>query len=903
MRTALASRSIWEWVDELRDWSWPSDGGSAGFEAPDDTRRKLFTKPDKSKSTAYMGSLPVEEVALYETRIEEIYGEMEGLAVEEIKTHVMTTHIMPLSRPTTPVLGPNRPQYTGYNRMEDLTAVVTAIVVQTLPNLARLSRLLQIWSIRVGVLQQVPSLLRAIEDAEVALRSGWSAITVSTKTVDGHDALQNPEPALSRNDFGLMKAVIEKKVATPGRTLDYMLDRLEGMSDTLPDDWLDRLEAVERNYGEWVAACERKIGELEWRRTSKPHDPTRSPTPVEQAPVPNGSEKQVQKRTSIDPSDNPATLLAPILTEGFGEPSKESRDARQVSKSSSEDLANRDAPSTPPSSSPTEEMPKLEITLDDAPLRLDGAYEDEAIPRIQVPSTIKEEPSPSPERTEGQPWTAEDEFDVSEDFSPSDEVHEPELPPLPTERRGSNASQESTLLHGASSHFGLSSDGPEISASPDLPRTKIREAEYVSQSPEDSPPSSPPLPQLDTGDSSVAPENLANVSVNQDDLAVPKTPLEPDQSFSEYFDDSFSVSELASPSVRRDSAATDQLQQQLSEIIDNIPAKIKLRREPPNLNPPDLQLPNRVPKKPAAEPYKRSLSSVSNVSTRTATPSFTLAPAKNSRPRHQRSQQEIKVYHLSRSTGEAPIKLFIRCVGENGERVMVRVGGGWADLSEYLKEYASHHGRRSAGTEKAKVEVRDAPRGLRSSEPRSSPPSRPASALEASPLTPLTVRKTRRSMGAMGSEVPRLKPRPTTPAIPSSQNQAENAADSPDDRFTRSRSSSRVSWVEEDSSFLGLAGPSSKKKEMSEENKAWVESVKEKVRIASGERKVSAPQDDYNKNKFGELGKVGGTKRLFRKADVLAQAQAQAQAQAPAQAQSQGQGQNQSQVLKDTKKE
>jgi hypothetical protein len=71
---------------------------------------------------------------------------------------------------------------------------------------------------------------------------------------------------------------------------------------------------------------------------------------------------------------------------------------------------------------------------------------------------------------------------------------------------------------------------------------------------------------------------------------------------------------------------------------------------------------------------------------------------------------------------------------------------------------------------------------------------------------------------------------------------------------------------------------------MSEENKAWVESVKEKVRLASGERKVSGSQphhqvlhhqpppqpqqplqpDEYNRGKFGELGKVGGTKRLFR---------------------------------------
>jgi hypothetical protein len=49
---------------------------------------------------------------------------------------------------------------------------------------------------------------------------------------------------------------------------------------------------------------------------------------------------------------------------------------------------------------------------------------------------------------------------------------------------------------------------------------------------------------------------------------------------------------------------------------------------------------------------------------------------------------------------------------------------------------------------------------------------------------------------------------------------------------------------------------------MSEENKAWVESVKEKVRQVSGERRIPPPEE---RNRFGELGRVGGTKRLFRK--------------------------------------
>jgi hypothetical protein len=863
MRTAVASRSIWEWVEELSEWLWPSEGGSAGFEAPQ-PRRGLDKQPpapalDEEGGAGYVGSLPAEEVARYEQRIEDIYHDMEDLAVEEIKSHVMTNHIMPLSRPATPMSDAGRfGAAMTYNKMEDLTAVITAIVVQTLPNLARLSRLLHIWSIRVGVLQRVPSLLRAIEDAEVALKSGWTALTYRPRKTDDHGT---QEPTLSRNDFQVMKMVIEKKVSSPGRTLDYMLDRLEGLSDTLPEDWLDRMEVVERGYSEWVAACERKIREAEWASASRPRVVSRPISPEKGS---RGEEPEVEHHPETPPpvTDrhvDAVTFPVPVQTEDFEEPSKEARNGRKSSGTSDEPLDDV----TPPSSSPTDEVPKLRFSLEP-----DDTYHDMQTSNIQIPTPIKEEQSPSPDKSREKMWNVEDE--ITDDTSPMEGGDESELPPLPIdERRASDASRTSTVLHGASSHFGLSSEPPEISASPDVARTRVREAEYVEASPGASPPSSPPLPEPDMRGLSLPPrETSPSKSASElEDSILPQTPL--DGSFSEYFgDDSFSVSEVASPSVRRETTGDQQLQQQISEIIDGIPAKIKLATEPPNLNPPDLQLP-RLRKKPSKEPFKRSVSSMSNMSTRTATPSFTLSPAKSSRPRHQRGQQEIKVYHLSRSTGEAPIKLFIRCVGENGERVMVRVGGGWADLSEYLKDYASHHSRRSKGTENTKVEVRDAPRGL--TEPRSTPPSRPASALETSPMTPLAVRKARRSMGAMGSEAPRL--RPHTPAVPRPPSRfADDLEPSSEERARRSRSGSHVSWVEDDNSFLGLAGPSGKKVEMSEENKAWVESVKEKVRLASGERKVSG-QDEYNRNKFGELGKVGGTKRLFRRADGQGQGQ------------------------------
>jgi hypothetical protein len=167
-----------------------------------------------------------------------------------------------------------------------------------------------------------------------------------------------------------------------------------------------------------------------------------------------------------------------------------------------------------------------------------------------------------------------------------------------------------------------------------------------------------------------------------------------------------------------------------------------------------------------------------------------------------------------------------------------------------------------------------------------------------SPVSPLRLRKTRRPTASGNDEPPQplLQPatRPKTPLA----NGSKPDATPPSDASSRSRSSTRSLWDEEDdSSALGMAGPRAKQIEMSEESRAWVESVKEKVRIASSDRsKTPLPtlhpsissgslrqssagleaslmdRGDGNKGKggssgamFGEMGKVGSTKRLFRR--------------------------------------
>lgn len=997
MRVAAASNHIQDWLEELSTWPWPTHDTSAGFERPPAKRRKLFERSpsdngldaeegEDANRTAFLGSLQASEVARYERRIHEIGKDMAGLDVEEIKDQILHNHIAPLSRPGTPMsdsLRASTMSASAYAHMDDFTALITATIVQALPNLSKLTRLLNAWSIRLVVLRKSSSFLTALMDAEIALKAGWRAMEPQRDS--GGEVANEDVPNisfLSRSEFDVMKLVVERKVGRAGQYLDLMLDALEGLEDTLPEDWVDRMDTVEHNYAEWAASCDRLIRAAEWVRlvqhtrptraspsgviiaersnsTSEPPEEassaaeergedavTESATSVGQtqrsngtpnstlsadgttlagrrsrAPNPDGEAEDGTSARSINGmlTSPPAIMVHPAAEDHAGAGQTEQQAApgphREVPAMQGPDEASEPRPDRLPDDSEdtVSQIDKLDDTesavgLDisqplsdgDAPTTAPVAAGHRAAPKFHPRSGSPGETTNSDmsdavvKRSPPQLVDPPDSLEDDDDF-PDSELPEPQLPSLPHERRGSEASSASTIIHGLQSESaGFSSDPPDHGTPAHqrlrdvvLPST---ESDGVDLSDDADLPSSPPDFRSSTRSMSVSFNDIPTfVEAPEEDEGEtpPGTPL----------DTSFGIHDDLSRGANRDSpggmgvnSADDQLQQQISEILDSIPAKIRLASEPSgiNLNPPDFRMPTTRPKaKPDSLP-PRSYSSLSNRSSRAGTPSFTLAPAKNPRARHQRGNQEIKLYHLSRSNGEAPIKLFIRCVGDSGERVMVRVGGGWADLGEYLKEYASHHGRRGG---EAKVEVRDLPRVS-----TASPPSRPASAMDvlsSSPITPLNVRKARRSVGSSAGDDLKMARQALPPKTPlTNAAAAEDNSNTPSSGgSSRSRPNSRLSWAEEDSS-LGMAGPKSKHVEMSEENKAWVESVKAKVRLASGDQRAAAAAATAtlglagkspaataaagraatpdakllpDSGKFGELGKVGSTKRLFRR--------------------------------------
>lgn len=815
IRAALASRNIYEWLDELRDWPWPTKGG-VGFQTPasaqgeSTARGRPGSGAEETSEVAiappqnpYLGSLLESHIARYEARIGQIQNELDKLNIEEIKGHVLKNHIMPLSRPDAPT-SPSydrhfgMPSLASYAKMDDLTAVITATVVQALPNLSRVLRLMNSWSTRLTLLRRVPSLTSSLADAETAVQSGHAALEQGFKP-QGDQFSPSTTPGGS-NFFEVMKLELEKKVTKAARILDYMLDTLEGRDDTLPEDWIDRMEVVERRYAHWIAAYERMLRDAELKKTQ-----------IEAAKA----EKAAKRSKSTD---------------------------NAVRKSDSSRQATGD----------NTRVNKTNGAQSDVVINVHPA--DENTTQAKVPEAKRSVSS------------------TSQSTVIANDLGSPQSPGIPSSRIDFDLDAEYFQLEpGVDTRESV----PRISVENSRPEDAVSETSTVIGSPTMSPDLHPV--RGSRGSPHTPPKTTRSVSTSLGDMPpVFEDPEDEDASQRSLSSSAESnTKKLRSPFVLSDAGGEDDhFRKQISEVLEKIPAKVHLSS---HLNPPDLQLPYSKPR-PTAE---RSARSRSGTSSRASTPSFMLAPV--SRPRQQRGNQDIKLYHLSRGTGEAPIKLYIRCVGE---RVMVRVGGGWADLGEYLKEYSVHHTRRSAQGGDSRVEVRDIPRSVSSMSTRTSvsppgrpsPPSRPASAAEYT--SPIYVKKTRKRSGGEDMLGPRL---PRTPLAYG----AGGSSEPPSSGSTgRSRSSSALSWNAEEDSSLGMAGPRGTRKALPAENLEWVESIKEKVRAASSSADMmkaaaaaeAARDRDHhhnnnnhnnnnnNNNRLGDYGKIGGTKRMFRKA-------------------------------------
>jgi hypothetical protein len=1044
MRATLASKKIQEWLAELSAWPWPQDGGSSGFEMPLSKRRKTLSDSRNSIASAelnpepeYMGSLLAEDVEAYEIAIEEILEDMDDLHVEDIKSTVLNSHFSQVSRPSSATsLSSNSSTMpaalSNYTKMDDFTAVVTATVLQALPNLSKLMRLMDVWSIRLTVLRKVPPLLDLLDDVEIALRSGWQAMESPTKTPTKAEGDTISEDFIDRKTFEAMRDILQDKVTSLGRDLDYMLDTLEGRADTLPEHWLDRMEVLEKDYGEWVVNGEKVVREGEWNKLAKARKAAEARRRAEEAARVAAEEQRIEEERAMleelarqeaeynRQKEEERLRLEEAATAEEIRLRKEKEDAlrleeekaaedarlraREASEREEEALRLREAEvakaaelareaeeariekealrleklkameadeaaelikqttAGKPSASTATTQNEDEWIVVDAPQNPGRARDPETLEHAKISDGNTSTPQtsrnvsllssyalsePSPELFEAQPaeYVRPTLSPIRAKYSASD--LEPKTPSSPPETETELASDPVRAVEERSSPISAAQDSPSNdleelgysrediqepalarrtsvthikfpikrielprrnSAASNVSSANARQRRHTASSPVvssplalhqtsdlyDESPSATKLSSFQNAYDYTPPGTPPSLAPKMDQHSAPLSPvsrspftdsstLDAETSATDLSLDSSSNTPAPRPSSPRKyvkNSTDDQLQAQISNLLESIPAHIRLASEPPEDHIAPRPLPSeglRVPKHRVSlgSPAVRSQSSLS-MRSRAPTPSFTLAPAYGkgtSRPRPHSNNPEIKLYHLSRS-GEAPIKLFVRLVGENGERVMVRVGGGWADLGEYLKEYASHHGRRS-GSKDDKFEIQDmgsrnvsgtsvasSSSTIRSSG-RASPAMRPSPVLDNDrPMSSLYVRKSRKS-DADSTISPALSLNLRSPSMPIAfTSRTANQLNTP----PTARTSSEVS--------LGLAGPKGKNVKMSEKDTEWVESIKEKVSLAAKDKEMKEMKQHKREERdvvrrdrgsFGTLDHVGGTKRLYKK--------------------------------------
>ncbi|KAM5475163.1 hypothetical protein MauCBS54593_001637 [Microsporum audouinii] len=271
IRAAVAAQKLNEWHTEVLSWLWPDDNGSDrrnGFLPPQEFADSSTREEDRAGISAlspetdnevYYGSLPASILKLYKERIKGIKDGMDALDVEELKEHVLTAHIPSRSRPpsSASTMSTNS-RLATYLRMSDFTAVITATILRALPVLSKLNYLLNNWHSRLLVLSQVPGLLTGLRETKRAIDNALSRLQNGLLP-------ELDDPFFSRESFRSSWRELQGMVSSLGSRIDGMLDILEGREDSLPDSWIDKMEAIESRFATWAFEAERKAVQNELR--------------------------------------------------------------------------------------------------------------------------------------------------------------------------------------------------------------------------------------------------------------------------------------------------------------------------------------------------------------------------------------------------------------------------------------------------------------------------------------------------------------------------------------------------------------------------------------------------------------------------------------------------------------
>lgn len=831
-RVAKAAQRLKGWCAEIEQWGW-----TGGFEQPSEEdkekrRRSLEARiaehvanPEALAPLEYYGSLLSADLEQHEARLDDMSEELLNMDVDELKEYVLDMHPQGRSRPGSAGFGVSR---ASYQPMDDFSFLITQTLLSALPHHAQLKDRLNTWTARVSILRAAPRYLDDLQQARKAMRLGWDALVPPTDTSD--TAFKQWKEAVDT-----ISGVLRGKVSDLGQRLDRMLDTLEGRDDCLPDRWIDVFEALEIDFGRWVPESTRRVIDFDVRRQS---------SQTKQG----DSEMKQDVRKSDTHSRTPTSPRTPFLSveKRVHEPQIVRPTASEVDshadtageEDSTPALGHTAEPSSAPSLEVISGAVSQEIPRTATPHNETGLSQHN--PTIVVDAVSPGEPhvpmhlatiaSPNKLRVDN----ASPSIDEDSEFDEGDTVVHIEAEviskdPMVVSEDGSPASSGGKVEPNAfdDSPTLTFTDGTDVEV-PQTPRSRrLSTSSFSSTTSMESSP-------ISTVEESPTARTVGNRSIRapRPELNAAMRKRRPAKS-------------AALPSVdaapwpptqfsHKKPSTVDDLERKISDILTTIPAHIRLTSGP-GADAPEVKQSHGLSHK-SSKGYLRAARSASGL----RTPQLTLSPAKHDhdsahhgagrKSANARFDNDIKLYHLTQPGKEQPIKLFIRRVGENGERVMVRVGGGWSDLGEYLRQYAEHHGRRTASEGRFEVlglEVQNSDNST--ARPGSAMSTRRASGGRKTPNT--TPDGKFAGLGISVDSPPPPMPRfdrESTPAI---------AEETP----TPPSNDSMQSWYDNE---IGLAGPKVKKVELTSDKREWIEGMLKQARSVSNSNLNKAMKED-----------------------------------------------------------
>ncbi|KAJ4297855.1 hypothetical protein N0V90_005754 [Kalmusia sp. IMI 367209] len=810
-RVAKAAQRLKNWCDEIGQWGWSGSFEQPSEEFREQRRRSLQMRiQEHMKGVEAADQLPPLEYwgSLLSVEVQAHEARLDEISDELITLDVeeLKGHVLDMHPGSR-----SRPSSAGYEANRTNYKPLddfNFLITQTL--ISALPHHFQLKE-RLNTWTARVTLLREAPRYLDDLKTAQKALRL------GWEALSPPQDASDaafdtwRNTVDTISSVMRDRVSDLGRRLDQMLDTLEGREDCLPDRWIDVFEDVEGDFGRWTQESRRKMIELDVRRHADPGGGFIR----EDAPVVHSD------AVASTTPDNPAS-------------SKLAEEMDSVISIEGDRVAQwpvtalkPDVPSAPSSlNTVIHDMPEHVVTEPD--------NEDDESVFEEGDTVIHNDIDDSPIEAVQASFDTTSPSDSQIIVTSEEGTHgAPIQPQTPRSRRES--------MESISSDFSLSSSPPSaIDLSPSVRNATNRASRA-------------PRPALNAA--------MTKRRKNGPESSVESTPWPPTQ---------FS---------HKTPTSADDLERKISDILTTIPAHIRLTTSN-GADARDSKTSRSVTNK-GSKGYLRAARSFSGVKS----PELTLSPVKQEfdsantlsgrrSTASLRGDNDIRMYHLTQPGKEHPVKLFIRRVGENGERVMVRVGGGWADLGEYLRQYAEHHGRRTASNGQFEIV------GLEVNGSEMSP-NRPESAMS---------RRDRRVSGGTQVTSPSITPNrpPTRTALskdeapPPLPNFSPTPTSSNENSTTPSTDSSRRSWRGDE---VGLAGPKSKKIDLSNEKIEWIEGMMKQARSVSGnlipqqhtpqtqgeraESRSESRASARGKQEFGDLGKVGGTKRIFLRGGVV----------------------------------